>query len=100
MVPAIDLVVAGGSNLVVADEGFPGLVVLVRTTGVKVESDIEKVELGDLLILKAASNSASQPAVLTGAGKVLMMDGFVQSFKVDNKGIKVGAQKKYSWELA
>jgi UDP-N-acetylmuramate dehydrogenase len=34
------LVVAGGSNLVVADEGFPGLVALVRTTGVRVDSDM------------------------------------------------------------
>jgi len=34
------LVVAGGSNLVVADEGVPGRVVLVRTQGVQVESDL------------------------------------------------------------
>ena len=33
------LVLAGGSNLVVADEGFPGLVVHVTTRGVRVESD-------------------------------------------------------------
>ncbi len=33
------LVVAGGSNLLVADEGFPGTVVLVRSTGVEVLSD-------------------------------------------------------------
>jgi UDP-N-acetylmuramate dehydrogenase len=33
------LLVAGGSNLVVADEGFPGTAVLVRTTGVRVEQD-------------------------------------------------------------
>ena len=33
------LVLAGGSNLVVADEGFPGTVVRVATTGVTVESD-------------------------------------------------------------
>ncbi|MGH3508767.1 MAG: UDP-N-acetylmuramate dehydrogenase [Nocardioidaceae bacterium] len=33
------LIVAGGSNLVVADEGFPGTVVLVRTSGVRVELD-------------------------------------------------------------
>lgn len=32
------LVVGGGSNLLVADEGFPGTVVLVRTTGVDVMS--------------------------------------------------------------
>ncbi|MGD8150277.1 UDP-N-acetylmuramate dehydrogenase [Ornithinimicrobium sp. Y1694] len=30
------LVVGGGSNLLVADEGFPGTVVLVRTTGIEV----------------------------------------------------------------
>ena len=36
-VPA--LVVAGGSNLVVGDEGYPGTVVVVRTRGVAVESD-------------------------------------------------------------
>ncbi len=29
------LVVGGGSNLVVADEGFPGRVVLVRSTGLR-----------------------------------------------------------------
>jgi UDP-N-acetylmuramate dehydrogenase len=34
------LVVAGGSNLVVADEGVPGRVVLVRTRGIEVESDL------------------------------------------------------------
>jgi UDP-N-acetylmuramate dehydrogenase len=33
------LLVAGGSNLVVADDGFPGTVVRVRTTGVSVEED-------------------------------------------------------------
>jgi len=33
------LVLGGGSNLVVADEGFPGTVVRVETTGIQVESD-------------------------------------------------------------
>ncbi|WP_332875409.1 UDP-N-acetylmuramate dehydrogenase [Ornithinimicrobium sediminis] len=33
------LVVGGGSNLVVADEGFPGTVVQVTSRGVRVESD-------------------------------------------------------------
>jgi UDP-N-acetylmuramate dehydrogenase len=33
------LVVAGGSNLLVSDAGFPGRVVLVRTRGVSTESD-------------------------------------------------------------
>jgi len=34
------LVLGGGSNLVVTDQGFPGLVVEVATTGVHVESDL------------------------------------------------------------
>jgi UDP-N-acetylmuramate dehydrogenase len=33
------LVLGGGSNVVVADEGFPGTVVRVETTGIRVESD-------------------------------------------------------------
>ena len=33
------LVLGGGSNLVVADEGFPGTVIRVETSGVRVESD-------------------------------------------------------------
>ena len=33
------LLVGGGSNLLVADEGFPGVLVLVRTAGVRVEVD-------------------------------------------------------------
>jgi UDP-N-acetylmuramate dehydrogenase len=36
-VPA--LVLAGGSNVVVSDDGYPGRVVLVRTNGVAVEAD-------------------------------------------------------------
>ena len=34
------LVVGGGSNLVVADEGYDGRVVVVRTTGMRIESDM------------------------------------------------------------
>jgi UDP-N-acetylmuramate dehydrogenase len=34
------LLVGGGSNLVVSDEGFDGRVVVVRNTGVQVESDV------------------------------------------------------------
>lgn len=33
------LIVAGGSNLVVADEGVPGAVILVRTRGISVDAD-------------------------------------------------------------
>lgn len=71
----------------------------LNRVGLKVEQDIEKAELGDVLLLKSTHNSIVQPAVFIGTGKVLMMDGFVQSFKVDNKGIKASAPKKYSWEL-
>jgi UDP-N-acetylmuramate dehydrogenase len=34
------LVVGGGSNLVVADEGYPGRVVVVRNRGLRVEADL------------------------------------------------------------
>ncbi len=43
------LVVAGGSNLVVADEGWPGLVVLVRHRGIQVQPD------GDHVLVTAAA---------------------------------------------
>jgi UDP-N-acetylmuramate dehydrogenase len=43
------LVVGGGSNLVVADEGWPGLVVLVRTAAVKTVS----VDGGDAVLVTA-----------------------------------------------
>lgn len=33
------LVVAGGSNLVVGDDGYPGTVVVVRTRGIDVAAD-------------------------------------------------------------
>lgn len=33
------LIVAGGSNLVIADEGVPGTVILVRTRGISVDAD-------------------------------------------------------------
>ena len=33
------LIVAGGSNLVIADEGFPGTVILVRSRGISVDAD-------------------------------------------------------------
>ena len=39
------LLVAGGSNLVVADEGFPGLVVKVATTGVTADEHDDHVEV-------------------------------------------------------
>ncbi|MCW2958660.1 MAG: UDP-N-acetylenolpyruvoylglucosamine reductase, partial [Solirubrobacterales bacterium] len=43
------LVLGGGSNVVVADEGFPGTVVLVRTTG------IERADGGAKVVLTVAA---------------------------------------------
>jgi UDP-N-acetylmuramate dehydrogenase len=41
------LVLAGGSNVVIADEGVPGTVVLVRTRGVTSEDDLLVVAAGE-----------------------------------------------------
>ena len=41
------LVLAGGSNVVIADEGVPGTVVLVRTRGVWFEDDALVVAAGE-----------------------------------------------------
>ena len=41
------LVLAGGSNVVVADEGFPGLVALVETRGIEREGERLTVEAGE-----------------------------------------------------
>src|SRR4051794_39436202 len=41
------LVLAGGSNVVIADEGLPGTVVLVRTRGVAYEGDLVVVQAGE-----------------------------------------------------
>jgi UDP-N-acetylmuramate dehydrogenase len=43
------LVVGGGSNLLVSDEGFPGTIVLNKTTGIKKEGDSLTVKSGTLL---------------------------------------------------
>ena len=40
------LVLGGGSNLVVADEGFPGTVVHVATSGVRIVADHDGVTVG------------------------------------------------------
>ena len=41
------LVLAGGSNVVVADEGVGGTVVLVRTSGIDVDGDLVVVQAGE-----------------------------------------------------
>ncbi|HET6626975.1 MAG TPA: UDP-N-acetylmuramate dehydrogenase [Nocardioidaceae bacterium] len=47
------LLVAGGSNLVVSDDGFPGTVVRIRTTGVAAEEDA----CGGAMVTVAAGES-------------------------------------------
>ncbi|MGH3495890.1 MAG: UDP-N-acetylmuramate dehydrogenase [Nocardioidaceae bacterium] len=68
------LVVGGGSNLVVADEGFPGTVVLVRTTGVVVDSDagggalvrVAAGEVWDDVVVRAVSSGWVGVEALSG----------------------------------
>ncbi|HEY6890377.1 MAG TPA: UDP-N-acetylmuramate dehydrogenase [Solirubrobacter sp.] len=42
-----DLVLAGGSNVVISDDGVPGTVVLVRTRGASVDGDLLVVQAGE-----------------------------------------------------
>lgn len=65
-------------------------------TGTKVDS-LDAATLGDILILK--SSEAIVPAIYMNDHKALMMNGFVQTLQVDLKGIKIGAQKKYGFDL-
>jgi UDP-N-acetylmuramate dehydrogenase len=44
------LVLAGGSNVVIGDDGFPGIVLLVRTTGIRVVE-----ESGDSVVVRVAA---------------------------------------------
>jgi UDP-N-acetylmuramate dehydrogenase len=48
------LVLAGGSNLVVADDGFPGTVVKVATRGVAPDTDGDDATCGGVLVTVAA----------------------------------------------
>jgi UDP-N-acetylmuramate dehydrogenase len=51
------LVVAGGSNLVIADEGFAGSVVRIATTGISVESPDSASDAGAVMVRVAAGES-------------------------------------------
>jgi UDP-N-acetylmuramate dehydrogenase len=73
------LVVGGGSNLVVADEGWPGVVVLVRTDGIERKADEVTVQAGvvwddfvALSVRKGWSGLAAMSGIpgLTGATPV------------------------------
>jgi UDP-N-acetylmuramate dehydrogenase len=41
------LVLAGGSNVVIADDGFPGTVVRILTSGIEGDGDVRTVEAGE-----------------------------------------------------
>ena len=67
------LLVGGGSNLVVADEGWPGLVVLVRTSAVQATDSADSVELTveagvnwDELVARSVAEGWSGLAAMSG----------------------------------
>jgi UDP-N-acetylmuramate dehydrogenase len=63
------LIVGGGSNLVVADDGWPGVVVLVRSRGVAVEGSSVTVAAGepwDELVAFTVSRQLSGLAAMSG----------------------------------
>jgi UDP-N-acetylmuramate dehydrogenase len=51
------LVLAGGSNLVVADDGFPGTVVEVATTGIRADHEGDDPTCGGVIVSVAAGES-------------------------------------------
>ncbi|MDN4171667.1 UDP-N-acetylmuramate dehydrogenase [Nocardioides sp. SOB77] len=51
------LVLGGGSNLVVADEGFPGRVVKVATTGITADIEDDDPSCGGVMVTVAAGES-------------------------------------------
>lgn len=63
------LVVGGGSNLVVSDEGWPGLVVLVRTDGIERVGDEVTVQAGvnwDVFVERTVAEGWSGLAPMSG----------------------------------
>jgi UDP-N-acetylmuramate dehydrogenase len=63
------LIVAGGSNVVVADEGWPGRLVLVRTNGIEIEGDSVTVAAGepwDEFVARMISEGRSGIEALSG----------------------------------
>lgn len=81
------LVLGGGSNVVIADEGFPGVVVLVRSRGVQVVSRARRVRLTvaageelDTLAARAAVEGWAGLEALSG------IPGLVGATPVQNVG--------------
>lgn len=67
------LLIAGGSNLVVSDNGFDGICVLVRTRGIEIESDGDSVrvtaaagERWDRLVAQLVGDGISGVEALSG----------------------------------
>ncbi len=83
------LVLSGGSNLLVSDEGFPGTVVRVATSGVTVESEdacsgatvrVAAGENWDQLVIRAVESGWSGIEALSG------IPGLVGSTPIQNVG--------------
>ncbi|WP_329089429.1 MULTISPECIES: UDP-N-acetylmuramate dehydrogenase [unclassified Streptosporangium] len=77
------LVLGGGSNLVVSDEGFDGLVVRVASRGVEVEGDRVTAQAGedwDALVERAVKEGRSGVECLSG------IPGLVGSTPIQNVG--------------
>ncbi len=77
------LVLGGGSNLVVSDEGFDGLVVRVASRGVEVEGDLVTAQAGedwDALVERAVNEGRSGVECLSG------IPGLVGSTPIQNVG--------------
>jgi UDP-N-acetylmuramate dehydrogenase len=77
------LVLGGGSNLVVSDEGFDGLVVSVASRGVEVDGDRITVQAGegwDALVVRAVSEGRSGIECLSG------IPGLVGATPIQNVG--------------
>jgi UDP-N-acetylmuramate dehydrogenase len=82
------LLLGGGSNLVVADQGFPGLVVEIATRGVRVETDtcggafvtVEAGEDWDALVARAVAEGWVGVEALAG------IPGLVGATPVQNVG--------------
>jgi UDP-N-acetylmuramate dehydrogenase len=74
--PERTLILAGGSNVVIADEGVPGTVVLLRTRGIRVEPD--GVMLAGSagvagIATSAGSAGVSGRAMLAGSGNEVLL---------------------------
>jgi UDP-N-acetylmuramate dehydrogenase len=81
------LLLGGGSNLVVGDDGFPGRVVLIRSRGIAVEADgdtrtvtVEAGEPWDALVARAVAEGWAGLEALSG------IPGLVGATPVQNVG--------------